>query len=787
MMQAVLIRLFAWGGEELRLARLLALTLLLAALNCVALGLSDIVRGLDLGLLFPITVLGVLSAWILAVSPWPGWLAGSIIFMAGVVTIITHVGRLAGAVAAWLGEFFNLAWGVIWRWSLNNLPEVEPFLWITATLEAKVQTLLSRLFDWIFSLAAGEPVFDPVAVVLVWTLALWSVAAWSGWMVRRHDQVLWGILPAGTLLVVSQAYVGGNFTYLLLLLGLTWLLLALVEQMARERRWEAARIDYSLEIRADMAMVTIWLTVALVSLAQLTPSVSIRQVAEVTQRLIWGQAPQPGPLASSLGLKPPVSPPTVFDTVRIGGLPRQHLLGSGPELLERVVMAIQVIPGALPFQSAAHPTYYWRSLTYDRYTGRGWLTSRTETADYSAGQPALSPRPEGQPVRQQVQVVNNRIGLLHAAGLLVTVDQPYKMAWRSSGDAFGAMVEAKTYQADSLLLLASEAELRAAGHSYPKWVQRRYLALPNKTPTRVLTLARNLTVTEPTPYDRARAIEAYLRSLPYDLNIPAPPRDQDVVDYFLFDLRRGYCDYYATAMVVLARAAGLPARLVMGYAGGTYDPANARYVVTEADAHSWPEVYFPGYGWIEFEPTASRPAGERPVAAGPAWPPEMDTPDSELTPTPSAGLSPLWGWGLTAGLAGLALAGAAWILVDAWWLRCLPPAATVERLYRRLVRYGRWLAVPVWAGETPYEFSDLLVGRVDEQAGLGRWRKWLAPVTPEVYRLTDLYVQMAYSAHPPDSGHQTQAIRSWRRLRWRLGLAWLRFKLERLKVLRLNP
>ena len=80
-----------------------------------------------------------------------------------------------------------------------------------------------------------------------------------------------------------------------------------------------------------------------------------------------------------------------------------------------------------------------------------------------------------------------------------------------------------------------------------------------------------------------------------------------MVDYFLFDLRQGYCDYYASAMIVFARSRGLPARLAVGYASGEYDPVSDQFLVTEADAHSWPEIYFPEYGWIPFEPTAAQP------------------------------------------------------------------------------------------------------------------------------------------------------------------------------------
>ena len=151
----------------------------------------------------------------------------------------------------------------------------------------------------------------------------------------------------------------------------------------------------------------------------------------------------------------------------------------------------------------------------------------------------------------------------------------------------------------------------------PIGFRQRYLALPPGVPDRVRALAIELTAPERTPYDRARAIESYLRTFPYTLDVPRPPVGRDVVDYFLFDLKKGYCDYYASSMVVLARAAGIPARLVIGYANGTYNLNSKRFVVTEADAHSWVEVYFPGIGWVTFEPTSGRPPLNRADAALP--------------------------------------------------------------------------------------------------------------------------------------------------------------------------
>ena len=116
----------------------------------------------------------------------------------------------------------------------------------------------------------------------------------------------------------------------------------------------------------------------------------------------------------------------------------------------------------------------------------------------------------------------------------------------------------------------------------------------------------------------AKAIESYLRQIPYSLDIPGPRLGQDGVDYFLFDEQQGYCDYYASAMVVMLRSVGVPARYVRGYIHTSSD--DGVYQLLESDGHAWPEVYFPGYGWVEFEPTGGRPALVRRATQDPARP-----------------------------------------------------------------------------------------------------------------------------------------------------------------------
>ncbi len=162
------------------------------------------------------------------------------------------------------------------------------------------------------------------------------------------------------------------------------------------------------------------------------------------------------------------------------------------------------------------------------------------------------------------------------------------------------------YTVTSSISTATARELRAAGNDYPGWVTDRYLQIPDGLPSRVTDLALDLAKDIPNPYDKAKAIESYLRALPYDQDIPAPSFDADGVDHFLFVVGRGYSDYFGSAMAVLMREAGIPSRMVAGYAPREFDEESENYIVREADSHGWAEAYFPNFGWVEFEPTPGR-------------------------------------------------------------------------------------------------------------------------------------------------------------------------------------
>ena len=140
--------------------------------------------------------------------------------------------------------------------------------------------------------------------------------------------------------------------------------------------------------------------------------------------------------------------------------------------------------------------------------------------------------------------------------------------------------------------------------------RERYLALPPLDP-RVRALAEEITAGVFTQFRRARAVEDYLRnSYGYTLEFPehAP---EDPIAYFLFERKKGHCEYFASAMTVMLRAIGIPARLVNGFQSGTFNPISNQYVIRASDAHSWVEAYLESRGWTTFDPTPPDPSAHR--------------------------------------------------------------------------------------------------------------------------------------------------------------------------------
>jgi hypothetical protein len=392
-------------------------------------------------------------------------------------------------------------------------------------------------------------------------------------------------------------------------------------------------------------------------------------------------------------------------------------------------------------------------------------------------------------IRQQIQFVENSSGIIYTVGEPISIDQDFQAAWRiydeeaESYDLFGVTVSEEIYRADSSITMYSEDELRAAGQDYPTWVQERYISLPEGVPESLYALARDLTAIEPNPYDRAVAIEAYLRTIPYTLDVDTGPPDQDITEYFLFDLQKGYCDYYATAMVVLARAAGFPARYVVGYIGENFDEVNQVYIITADQAHAWAEVYFPGYGWIPFEPTGGRSEIER-----------LPEQPSELPDDFELGLAPLvpksrfslenWPQMFALGVACLSLLVILVWIVGEVRLYLTPENTLPEKIFRKLYKISHRIGIPIQPGETAFEFARRLNRYVAILSKDSRWSDWMLKNVAMVDQITDIFVWQLFSLSKKGHFDKIELIRAYKKLRRLFWLLWILTKLYRVKLLR---
>ena len=250
---------------------------------------------------------------------------------------------------------------------------------------------------------------------------------------------------------------------------------------------------------------------------------------------------------------------------------------------------------------------YFRGRSFDRFDGERWTSSR-RVARLGYG-PALYARRWGEPIRQ-MRIFGGppETGVLFGTHpvLALQARSAIRVWQHPSGDIYFAGSDAPVYTVTSAGGRPRETDLQASDTIPDPPGVRPYLQLPRLDP-RVQRLADSLTAGLMTRIDRARAIERYLSTeLAYTLELPNSRADA-TVEGFLFRRRAGHCEYFSTAMVMLLRSAGIPSRNVTGFLGGEWNDYGGYLAVTGNEAHSWVEAWFPGLGWVPFEPTpASR-------------------------------------------------------------------------------------------------------------------------------------------------------------------------------------
>jgi transglutaminase-like putative cysteine protease len=757
--------------------RAITLELTLGALACLPLAARQIVPDAGVSLLLPVTLAGALLAWgTVALKLSDAWKRFFLAFLAPLFLAL-QVGQVTRTLLEFMSRSLmllppTLGWGT--RPALQDISG-----WTSALngLLSQLSLLGQRIGVWLVYAASGAGSEDPTARALVWSLAFWFLAAWAGWQMQRHRRVLMSLVPSTLLLALFLNYYPRQMPLLWIHLAALVLLLGTLSYEKRLSAWRRSSQDYVEAAGLYSLLSTAALTVLLVGSAYFA---SVTSVREFLDKFREQQRPQ---VREQADASEPVEGEDGRTSAgyRVDELLGPHRILGGQQLSRDVVMVIST--GELPrmprYANPAVRSYHWRTLTYERYSGRGWTNPSTPLIEAPAGADLVGTPPPGfRLIHQQVRFPSGSTGRLFWSNSLLRADVPIQAVWHGSppisdepflaSDLLTAFAGASSYSADSAQLEVKEADLRAAPAGYPGWVRQRYLALPDGVPERVLALARELTSSAASPYDRARAIETYLRKIPYSLEVPAPPPGRDAADYFLFDLKTGYCDYYATAMVVLSRAAGLPARFVTGYASGSYDPETASYIVTGSDAHSWAEIYFPESGWVEFEPTASQPLPYRQgEGSASALGPRGAQPDRSLMPWLKV-LNPQIQPSAWLGVLLLLLGVILWEPVKNRLLARYRMEQALSLFYQSLRRSARPLTGPLPPSQTILEYEQALSLKLMEFQARSRFGSLLRPAGEELKRLARSYNASLFAMQSPDRALVLESARAWSRLRWRI-------------------
>ncbi|MEC9366303.1 MAG: transglutaminase-like domain-containing protein, partial [Chloroflexota bacterium] len=272
-------------------------------------------------------------------------------------------------------------------------------------------------------------------------------------------------------------------------------------------------------------------------------------------------------------------------------------------------------------------------------------------------------------------------------------------------------------------------------------------------------LAQQIASKEPTPYDKAVAIEKHLRSgnYVYSQKISTPPVGTDGVDYFLFTSKAGYSDYFASAMTVMLRDLGIPSRLATGYSSGSYDSEDDISTIKDSDSHGWVQVYFPSYGWIDFEPTPnwekpSRDLREKTPSSFirsesiykdgnyPKLPDDFYDelgPEGEAVTTGTTSIDILTQKSILIPLSLIFLSAVVLLFITTFWKYGLTGLSPTERITTKMYRLGKLAGISKNNYQTIEEYSLLLSTKYPI-------------ISSDIYKITNAYTIEKYSSHAPN-------------------------------------
>jgi len=654
------------------------------------------------------------------------------------------------------------------------------------------------LQSWFWLLVGDEPARSNLVFLLQLGILLWWLGYLSAWAVFREGRVWRSIIPIGLVLLVNTYFGPPDLGIYFVIFVVCALLLAVRSHLTeREIVWRSEGVRYADNIQVDFLRDGLLFSLVVVVLALLLPNAGSNDAMSAALnplRAPWRSVQQEwGRLFSDLNYQGvAVGEPVFGATLTLGG-PR--------DLGDQVIMDVSSSQGR-----------YWRAVAYDTFTGQRWLNTSTVRQSIDGSVHVRTPRFQARSEITQTITIQAPTG-----NVLMAAGQPVRVSLSADADLFviepapgdqpplaeismlhrraAALRPGDKYLAVSSLSQATAEDLQEAGVDYPAWATDRYLDLPSDLSPQVAELTKQVTAGAATPYDQLLAIEQFLRGFTYNDQIAAPPPGVNAVNHFLFDVQEGYCDYYASSFAMMARTLGIPSRVSAGYSQGDYVPEGNLYRVREYHGHAWPEAFFPGYGWIEFEPTAaeneivrlrrsdvvSTTLTPQPTLTpldddllGPDLLPDRigSTADTGAVGPLAGGAGPRSFWWVAALLGLVVLLAAALI-----WRRRQPTGSVRAReralldpqftanLYGWLMQWAHRLHLPLLSSQTPHEQAAALGAAVPD----GR---------VAIQSITDLYVEEIYSPHESDQRRWEGALAAWGDLQPLLRRAWLQARVQ---------
>ncbi len=694
------------------------------------------------------------------------------------IPISAMMGLLAGVALAkskfkdGTAHFFALVFGLFSIFYLVGLVLPGDLIW-----RERVFNILVRQAAWIQKAFSGGTSRDGLIFVIQTTAVYWLLGYTAAWYTFRYPRLWRAIIPTGLVLMSVVYYYNGPrplLLYLAVFAVLALLFAARTHLAAQESKWRSTAVRYERGIWFDFLraafLVSIFVLFLSWSLPSLSASTSVNDALSSTQGP-WREFQDDWTrLFSSLRAYGSGTTDPYEDSLVLGG--------------PRTVGETLIMDVAVPLQL---PNVYWQAIAYSIYEDGGWqIDEDTDTRLHfpDDGTLNLPPSWARDVVPQQVTNYLPNSSFIYAAPEVIETDrQMFVESIRDNDDnelissvrSRYVLRQGDQYEVSSRISIADAESLRSSSTLYPEWVTDRYLQLPESITPETSNLAEELTAAFETPFDKSIAVRDYLRNnIKYNDQIEAPPEGIDPVHYTLFESQEGYCNYYASAMAVMLRSQGVPARVVSGYAQGEYDEASQSYRVRANNAHTWVEVYFPQYGWIQFEPTAALPLVDRPATAGggdafasPSVPPQLGEEDrlpEDLENPATESLEDLLGGEEVNQQNGFMARFSIWQALGTVVVLLLAAGAIyaanrfnhqiegdVDRSYQRLGSWARWLGIIYGPTDTPYERADMMGTAVPD----GR---------ASIRTLTHEYVRKRFSG-TYQSDAEFDPLSEWKQLR----------------------